>query len=149
MWLLSIFLFFFPSSRIFEHIKYIKNLESQKNIRSYNTVFETSSNHSFQVPSRSYKVKHAKRFVNHGNTTRPLKSIERRSSLPAITLLKTTHLKIAIEVKSVKNTSEGILNASSKMNYVEGSFLRILPKNKSAPIFQNTSRWLLVYFENH
>ena len=34
-----LFSFFPPPSRIFEHIKYIKNHESQKNIRSYNTVF--------------------------------------------------------------------------------------------------------------
>ena len=37
-----VFLF---SSLIFELIKYIKNCESQKNIRSYNAVFETTSNH--------------------------------------------------------------------------------------------------------
>ena len=47
---------------------------------------------------------------------------------------------MTLEVKSVKNTSEGVLNASSKKNYFEGSFLRFLPKNSSAPIFQNTSQ---------
>ena len=41
------FPFFSPPFRIFEHIKYFKNHESQKNIRSYNTVFETTSNYSF------------------------------------------------------------------------------------------------------
>ena len=61
-WLFSIS---FPPFRIFEHIKYFKDHESQKNIRSYNTVFETTSNHSFQVPNRSCKVKHEKRFVKH------------------------------------------------------------------------------------
>ena len=52
--------YFSSPSFISEHMKYIKNHKLQKNIPSYNTVFETTSNHSFQVPNRSYKVKRTK-----------------------------------------------------------------------------------------
>ena len=59
------------------------------------------------------------------------------------TLLKTTYVKMTIQVESVKNSSEGVFIASSKINYFEGILSRILPKNISAPIFQNLSRkWL-------
>ena len=56
------------------------------------------------------------------------------------TLLKTTYVKMTIQVESPKNSSEGVFNASSKINYFEGIFSRILPKNISVLIFQNLSR---------
>ena len=116
--LFSIILFFFPPSHIFSLIfslsKYIKNHESQKNIRSYNTVFETTSNHSFPVPNRLYKVKHI---------TQPFKSIERRNSLAVILqpLLPTT--------ESFQNTAK----------HLRGLFVKILNGFQSLTIFAKSS----------
>ena len=140
--LLSSFCFSFLS-HIFEHIKYIKNHESQKNIRSYSRVFETTSNHSFQVPNRSYKVKHAKRFEEH--ITQPLKSIERRSSLPAF-LSNTTPPPSA---KSIQNPGKHLRELSVKI--VNGfQLLNIFAKSSMfdiGRITNNTStnqRWTAI-----
>ena len=75
--------------------------------------------------------------MDHNQSSRKqLTSLENREYLNFIE----DNIKMTIEVKSLKNISEVVLNASSKINYFQGSFLRILPKNSSVPIFQNTSR---------
>ena len=99
---------------IFSLSKYIKNHESQKNIRSYNTVFETTSNHSFPVPNRLYKVKHI---------TQPFKSIERRNSL-------------AVILQPLPPTTESFQNTAK---HLRGLFVKILNGFQSLTIFAKSS----------